>query len=147
MTLTQARLTQDPMPVLGIGALTGNGYDGYDGYDFYARGEIWGNQGTSGSGREFAERREFAARTVVRLLERKGVPTIMLLNDAQQVLIEAWSLVCCFSLSQDLLSSPHKRRGFADLLERAVDCLQRARRSSDAYPLINGVLLPGSILN
>jgi hypothetical protein len=111
----------------------GNGDGGYDGY---ARGEIWGNQGTSRSGREFA------ARAIERLLERKGVRTIMLLNDAQQVFIEAWSLIISFSLYQDLNSSPNKRKVFADLLGRAVDSLQSARGSSDAYPIINGVLLP-----
>ena len=105
----------------------------------FADNQNWGNQGT------FREGREFAARSVRDLLQSKGLPTILKLNEAQQVLIEAWSAITCFSLTiQDFRSCPGGRDGWKGILIKEVEKLQEpaTRPSGDAYAAINNVLLP-----
>ena len=113
----------------------------------YAQGEMWGNTGTQVKGREFA------GTAVKNLLKAKGVPTILQLNEAQQVLIECWSIITCFSLYQDFQRCGGQE-GWLKILHREVDLLQDApppsmsaistssRKSSDAYAAINNALLP-----
>jgi len=113
----------------------------------YAQGEMWGNTGTQVKGREFA------GTAVQNLLKAKGVPTILQLNEAQQVLIECWSIITCFSLYQDFQRCGGQE-GWLKILYREVDLLQDAsppsmsaistssRKSSDAYAAINNALLP-----
>ena len=104
----------------------------------FATSETWGNQGT------LPEGREFAARAVRELLRAKRLPTILQLNEAQQVLIEAWSVITCFSLFHDFRSCPGGRDGWKSMLLEQVEKLQEpaARPSSDAYEVINTILLP-----
>lgn len=104
----------------------------------FARSETWGNQGTFPAGREFA------ARSVRELLKAHGLPSILQYNEAQQVLIEAWSIITCFSLFQDFKSCPGGRDGWKSMLYDEVEKLQglAMRPSSDAYAAINNILLP-----
>ena len=139
-------LTRDKVPVLGMG-------NSYRGGANFAQTEIWGNKGTSQSGREFA------AEAVRRLLRSRGVPTILQLNEAQQLLIQAWTTIACFSFYEDFPRAGG-RAGWEEILRREVVNLQDAtpsssrasdsptatstptRPSSDAYKVIEDVLLP-----
>jgi len=102
---------------------------------------------------------EFAAEDVRRLLRSRGVPTILQLNEAQQLLIQAWTTIACFSFYQ-AFPRAGGRAGWEQILRRGVDKLLDAtpsslrvsgsptatststRPSSDAYKVMEEVLLP-----
>ena len=123
------------LPVLGSGTSAGPVGD-------FAQTKVWGNAGSQQRGREFA------AEAVSRLLQHRGLPTILQLNDAQQLVVQTWVTISCFSLYQDFSRLPDGRAGWERILRRAVDDLAdtprgSGRAASDAYPVINEVLLPG----
>ena len=65
---------------------------------------------------------------VSRLLQHRGLPTILQLNDAQQLVVQTWVTISCFSLYQDFSRLPDGRAGWERILRRAVDDLADAPR-------------------
>ena len=73
------------------------------------------NNSAWGSGRT-EDSREFASRTVRNLLDSRGIVSILQLNEEQQIIVQAWSVITTFYIYSDFPKTQDGRAGWARLL-------------------------------
>jgi carboxyl-terminal processing protease len=100
------------------------------------------NKSTWGRGSD--EGRQFASSTVENLLASKGISSVLKLNDQQQLVVQAWSLMTAFYVFTDFLHTPDPNV-WAGLLSSEVEKLDdfaERNQSYNAYVAIENSLLP-----